>query len=78
MERRGLRHGLGRRAARHRTLGVDDERRVPVCEFSGIDDESFALENLRISVDSASVPEPSALALFGLALSGFAFARRKA
>lgn len=44
----------------------------------GIADESFALENLRISVNSASVPEPSALALFGLALSGFAFARRKA
>ena len=44
----------------------------------GIDDESFAVENLRISVDSVSVPEPSAIALFGLALSGFAFARRKA
>ena len=44
----------------------------------GIDDESFALENLRISVDSASVPEPSIIALFGLALSGFAFARRRA
>ncbi len=44
----------------------------------GIDDESFALENLRISVNSASVPEPSALALFGLALSGFAFTRRNA
>jgi hypothetical protein len=44
----------------------------------GVDDESFALENLRISANTIDVPEPSVLVLLGLGLAGLGFSRRRA
>ena len=39
--------------------------------------EAVAIDNIRITGDLKAIPEPGALALFGLGLAGLTFARRK-
>ena len=43
----------------------------------GLDDESFGVDQLKIHVDGAQVPEPSVLGLLGLGLARLVTARRR-